>query len=95
MLIDWINTFGEPRCLVSSGMEDLKNFLVVSDILKCILKEKGVFNNFEEQFTQIENSNEIKERIEIIFNILSVFYEEKILISNFSDVEKVRLYLKR
>lgn len=80
MLLDWINTIDEPRCMIVSSLEDLKCFLILTDIIKSILRALGkeTYN-----FANVETA-EPNERIEMIINILSEFYDETLLRENFS-----------
>ena len=80
MLLDWINTIDEPRCMIVSSLEDLKSGLILTDIIQSILRALCKENNYD--FSNIEMTDP-NERIEIIISILSEFYDEGLLRENF------------
>ena len=66
----------------------MNDCLVISDITKCILKAKAKNINFEKDFATIESSFIVKEKINIILNVLSNFYDKNRL-AMFRDIDKV------
>lgn len=81
MLIDWINTIDEPRCMIISSLEELKSGLILTDIIKTILRGLGKEEAYD--LSSLEHAQP-EERIDMVLCILSEFYDEILLRENFS-----------
>jgi hypothetical protein len=87
ILLDWVNTIDEPKCLLVSELSNLEDGSVFLEILKNFLYKTKEFPNYYYLFENTENLN-LKMRYELIFQILADFVsEDKLKI--FLPIEKL------
>ena len=72
MLLDWINTIKEPRCIILNNLHELKSGIVFIDIVKAYLKKNKLEKEFFFKLLSCEKMNTYN-RFIILFNILSNF----------------------
>jgi hypothetical protein len=87
ILLDWINTIDEPKCLLVSELSNLEDGSVFLEILKNFLFEKKQFADYHNLIESKENLN-LKKRYELIFQILSNFVSDDKL-NIFLPIEKL------
>lgn len=71
ILLDWINTIDEPKCLLAGNLNDLKDGEVFLEIMLHYLKIQKRDEFFMEEFRQVESLN-IPEKFDFIIKILKI-----------------------
>lgn len=82
LLLDWINTIDDPRCLILTNLEGIRDGNVVLRIVYSILKKNNMEKEYEIDWEEIELVS-AKERFELAFDILSNFTDGKTIRDNF------------
>jgi len=72
MLLDWVNTIKEPRCIIVNSLNELKSGIVFIDIVKAYLKQNYKHKEFFFKLLICEKVNPYN-RFIILYNILSNF----------------------
>jgi hypothetical protein len=77
ILLDWINTVDEPKCLLVSEIDQLKDGIVFLEILKNYLKKIENLKIYQNELKNaISQSQDIKSRYDLIYRILLEFFEK-------------------
>jgi hypothetical protein len=78
ILLDWINTVDEPKCLLVSEIDQLKDGIVFLEILKNYLKKIENLKIYQNEIKNaISQSQDIKSRYDLIYRILLEFFEKE------------------
>lgn len=86
ILLDWINTIDEPRCLLVSGIEDLQDGNVFIEILKNFLKSKFEYRHLVQEMRNLDKQRHShKQKLISIFDILLEFVDES-KVKKFSQI---------
>lgn len=78
ILLDWINTVDEPKCLLVSEIDQLKDGIVFLEILKNYLKKIDLLKFFQNEIKSVI-LQDIKSRYDLIYKILLEFFEHDFL----------------
>jgi hypothetical protein len=87
ILLDWVNTVDEPKCLLVSELSNMEDGSVFLEILKSFLHKTGQFSSFHNHF-KTSSKLDLRGRYDLIFEILSHFVPEE-KIDTFFPIEKL------
>ena len=83
ILLDWINTIDEPRCMVLNSLDNLSDGVVVVYIISSMLKKIG--REKEIDAGSLERSLDgAKERFAKVFSVLSTYIDKTVFDESFS-----------
>ena len=75
MLLDWVNTIDEQRCLMLCEIDDLRDGLVFADLIKNILKKLNMFTDkVKLKLISIENMNTEERFRHLLFMMSTIIH---------------------
>ena len=94
MVVDWINTFDDPRCIVMNKIDDSLNGNLLLDILKLILTDIGRIKEFMGMISNVESENSQSIKQKTIIDILSKLELNKKIGNNNEKLIEILLSMK-
>lgn len=83
LLLDWINTIEEPRCMVLNKLDDLRDGVVVLYIVSSMLRKIGREKDIKLELSELERLS-AKEKFDHVFSVLSSLFKGTVLEQYFS-----------
>ena len=90
ILLDWINTIDEPKCLLAGCLDDLKDGEVFLEIMLHYLKILKKDEYFLEEFKQVESFDNT-EKFDFIVKMLKIISDDDEFF-NYYSFDKIVFY---